>query len=97
MTVVDIAAVDRRPECDVSILGASRGGSASQKHVVRTAQQSTAYRFRIGYTDAVAGRADALESPPLGAKPTFASFQLEPSPKSSFRTSTIRDSSPRFL
>src|SRR4051794_16900250 len=60
MTVVDIAAVDRRPECDVEILGANRGGSASQKHVVRTAQQSTAYKFRIGYTDAVAGRAEAL-------------------------------------
>lgn len=60
MTVVDIAAVDHRPQCDVEILGANRGGSASQKHVVRTAQQSTAYKFRIGYTDAVAGRADAL-------------------------------------
>ena len=60
MTVVDIAPVDHRPECDVLILGASRGGTASEKHVVRTAQQSTAYRFRIGYTDAVAGRAEAL-------------------------------------
>src|SRR6266498_1830612 len=60
MTVVDIAPVDHRSECDVSVLGANRGGRASQKHVVRIALQSTAYRFRIGYTDAVAGRANAL-------------------------------------
>jgi hypothetical protein len=62
MTVVDIAPVDHRTECDVSILGANRGGTASRTHVVRTALQSTAYRFRIGYTDAVAGRANTLAS-----------------------------------
>ncbi|MGA8809591.1 MAG: hypothetical protein WB973_17105 [Thermoanaerobaculia bacterium] len=60
MTVVNISDVDKRPECAVSILGANRGGMASQNHVVRTAQQSTAYRFQVAYTDAVAGRAEAL-------------------------------------
>src|SRR5216684_1734659 len=60
MTVVDISPVDHRRVCNVSLLGAGRGGAASLEHIVAFAKKSTAHKIQVGYTDAVPGRADVL-------------------------------------
>jgi hypothetical protein len=57
---VDISPVEHRRVCNVSILGAGRGGAASQKHIVEFAKKSTAHKIQLGYTDAVPGRAESL-------------------------------------
>src|SRR5258708_19749006 len=83
MTVVDISPVDHRRVCNVSLLGAGRGGAASLEHIVAFAKKSTAHKIQVGYTDAVPGRADVLatraHSQALAAFPPEADVRHFPS------------------